>query len=210
MCSFLRPYPFCTFWNLKSLARPNSGLVCSFAGFWLFFHLPSVFFGLPLSQSSLSGSLFQLHVRRPVGSVVREAFCSFRCVASCQIVVWGCEPFFPLQRSKTPRTPNLSKICPDDCFSGFQSGGTQICQKFVENLKNDNFRTNFQIFDKYLTNLGPPDWNPEKQSSGQILDKFGVRGVLERCKGKKGSQVWGGPWTLDSYFEVRCQAVSVI
>ena len=82
----------------------------------------------------------------------------------------SCEPFFPLQHSKTPRNPNLSKICPDDCFSGFQSVGV------------------FQFFDKFLTNLGPPDWNPERQSSGQILDKFGVRGVFECCKGKKGSQ----------------------
>ena len=41
-----------------------------------------------------------------------------------------CETFFPLQHSKTPRTPNLSKICPSDCFSGFQSG----CPKFVKNL----------------------------------------------------------------------------
>ena len=80
-------------------------------------------------------------------------------------------PFPPYSIQKAPRTPNLSKICPDDCFSGFQSGGL----KFVKKLsKNDNFRTNFQIFDKFLTNLGPPDWNPEKQSSGQILDKFGV------------------------------------
>ena len=36
--------------------------------------------------------------------------------------------------------------------------------------------------------MGRPKWNPEKQTSGQILDKFGVRGVFECCKGKKGSQ----------------------
>ena len=44
----------------------------------------------------------------------------------------SCEPFFPLQHSKTPRTPNLSKISPDDCFLGFQSGGpkfVKICRK---------------------------------------------------------------------------------
>ena len=82
----------------------------------------------------------------------------------------------------------MSKICPDDCFSGFQSGGPKFVKNLSKNLKNDYFRTNFKIFDKFLTNLGPPDWNPEKQSSGQILDKFGVRGVFECCKGKKGSQ----------------------
>ena len=39
-----------------------------------------------------------------------------------------------------------------------------------------------------MTHFSPPDWNPQKQSLGQILDKFGVRGVLECCKGKEGSQ----------------------
>ena len=43
----------------------------------------------------------------------------------------------------------------------------------------------FQIFD----NFSLPDWNPPKQSLGQILDKFGVSGVFEGCKGEKGSQV---------------------
>ena len=36
-----------------------------------------------------------------------------------------------------------------------------------------------QNFDKFLANVSPPDWNPQKQSPGQILDKFGVRGVFE-------------------------------
>ena len=37
-----------------------------------------------------------------------------------RLVFHGLPPldFFPLQHSKTPRTPNFSKICPDDCFSG--------------------------------------------------------------------------------------------
>ena len=34
----------------------------------------------------------------------------------------------------------------------------------------------FNFFDKFATHLGPPGWNPEKQSSGQ---KFGVRGIFE-------------------------------
>ena len=52
-------------------------------------------------------------------------------------------------------------------------------------------KTEQSIFRQILTNLGPPDWNPKKQSSGEILDKFGVRGVFECCKGKKGSQLSG-------------------
>ena len=41
--------------------------------------------------------------------------------------IQSCEPFFPLQHSKTPdETPKLSKICPSDCFWGFQSGGLKF------------------------------------------------------------------------------------
>ena len=59
---------------------------------------------------------------------------------------WICEPFFPLQHSKTPRTPNLIKICPDDCFSGFQLGEPKFvknCRKFVRKLSFFNLSTNF-------------------------------------------------------------------
>ena len=89
-----------------------------------------------------------------------------------------CEPFFPLQHSKTPKTPNLFKSCPSDCFWGFQLGGL----KFVKICPKNPV---FQIF----PNFTPPDWNPQKQSLGKILDKFGVSGVFECCKGKKGSQL---------------------
>ena len=54
----------------------------------------------------------------------------------------ACEPSRPLQHSKMPRTPNLPKICPDDCFSGFQSGGPNLSR----NCRFSNFR---QIFDKF-------------------------------------------------------------
>ena len=83
-----------------------------------------------------------------------------------------------------PRTPNLSKIVPTIVFR-VPFRGTQIFQKFVENLKICLEIVVFEILDKFLTNLGPPDWNPEKQSSGQILDKFGVRGVLNAVRGKR-------------------------
>ena len=49
---------------------------------------------------------------------------------------------FPLTAFKTPRTPNLSKICPSDCFWGFQAGG----QKFVKNLSKFEER---QFSDKF-------------------------------------------------------------
>ena len=86
--------------------------------------------------------------------------------------------------TKTPETPNLSEICPSDCFWGFQSRGLKfgkICQNLSENY-------HFSNFDEFLTNFSPPDWNPQKQSLGQISDKFRVLGVFEGCKGEKGSQ----------------------
>ena len=45
-----------------------------------------------------------------------------------------------------------------------------------------------QFFGNFLTNLGPRDRNPKKQSSGQMFDKFGVWGLFECCKGPEGSQ----------------------
>ena len=68
-----------------------------------------------------------------------------------------------------PETPNLSKICPSDCFGGFQSVGRKfekICQNLSENCRFSNFDKFFQIFvpltgtpknhrwDKFWTNLG--------------------------------------------------------
>ena len=62
--------------------------------------------------------------------------------------------------------------------------------KFVKkNLSQQMFfGQHCQFFAKFLTNLGPPDWNAGKQVSGQILNKFGVRGIFECCKGPEDSQ----------------------
>ena len=97
---------------------------------------------------------------------------------------------FPLTAFKNAPNPKFVQNLSRQLFFGVPIRGTQICQKFVENLRICPEIVVFQILNKFLTNLGPPDWNPEKQSSGQILDKFGVRGVFECCKGKKGSQKW--------------------
>ena len=72
------------------------------------------------------------------------------------------EPFFPLQHSKAPRNPNLSKICPAIVLGGSSQGLEFV--KLCRNLKNGNFRTNV---DKFLTNSSPR--NAQKQSLGQIL-----------------------------------------
>ena len=80
-----------------------------------------------------------------------------------------CEPFPPYSLQKRPKRPNLSKICPCDCFGGFQSGGLKfgkICQNLSENYRFSNFDKFFQIsvpltgtpqnnrWDKFWTNLG--------------------------------------------------------
>ena len=95
---------------------------------------------------------------------------------------------FPLTAFKNAPNPQFVQNLSRRLFFGVPTRGTQICQIFAEKLKNDNFWTNFQIFGKFLTSLGPRDWNPKTQSSGQTLDKFGVQGVFECCKGEKSSQ----------------------
>ena len=75
----------------------------------------------------------------------------------------------PLTAFKNAPNPKFVKKFPRRLFFGVRIRGTQICQKFVENLKDDNFRTNFQIFEKCLTNLGPPDSNPKNNRRGKFL-----------------------------------------
>ena len=92
------------------------------------------------------------------------------------------EPSGPLQHSKRPRTPDLSKICPEDCFfPGSNQGGpnlSKICRMCEKKRRQfpDKFSNFRQIFDQF----GSPWSEPEKkQSSGQIFDKnFGVRGFF--------------------------------
>ena len=92
-------------------------------------------------------------------------------------------PFSPYSIQKRPKSQICSKFVPAIVFGGSSQGLKvgKICQ---QKLKNGNFRTNF---DKFLL-ISVPLLEPQKQSLGQILDKFGVSGVFECCKGKKGSQ----------------------
>ena len=89
------------------------------------------------------------------------------------------KPFSPYSIQKHPEP----QICPklsQRLFSWVPVRGSQIwkkCQSLSEIYSFSNFDTFFQIFEA-------PDWNPQKQTLGQILDKFGVRGVFECCKGK--------------------------
>ena len=78
---------------------------------------------------------------------------------------------FPLTAFKNAPNPKFVQNLSQRLFLGVPVRGP----KFAKNLSKANF--------------GPPDWNRQKQSLGQILGKFGVRGVFECCKGKKVSQL---------------------
>ena len=73
------------------------------------------------------------------------------------------------------------KFVPAIVLGGSSQGLKNLWKVVKICLKISGF---WQFFHKFLR----PDWNPQKQSLGQILDNFGVRGVFECCKGKKVSQ----------------------
>ena len=92
-------------------------------------------------------------------------------------------PFPPYSFQKRPEPQICPKFVPAIVFGGSSQGDwnlSKICQNLSENYRF------FSNFDKFLTNSSPPDWNPPKQSPGQILDKFGVRGAfLKAVRGKR-------------------------
>ena len=86
----------------------------------------------------------------------------------------GLRTLFPLTEFKNAPNPKFVQNLSQRLFLGVPVRGTGSCQKKWSNLS-----------DKFLTNSNPPDWNPQKQSLGQILDKFGVRGFLNAVRGKR-------------------------
>ena len=94
----------------------------------------------------------------------------------------GCETFFPLQHSKTPRTPNLSKICPSDCFWGFQSGG----QNFEKNCQNLSENYGFTNFDNFFQSFGPLTGTPKNNRWDKFWTNLGFGAFLNAVRGEKG------------------------
>ena len=87
----------------------------------------------------------------------------------------------PYSFQKTPRTPKLSKICPSDCFWGFQQGG----QKFAKNLsklKNGNFQTNF---DRFSQIFGPLTGTPKNNRWDKFWTNLGFGVFLKAVRGKR-------------------------
>ena len=92
-----------------------------------------------------------------------------------------CKPFSPLQPSKTPETPNLSEICPSDCFWGFQSGGLKfgkICQNLSENYR-------FSNFDKFFQISVPLTGTPKNNRWDKFRTNLGFRAFLKAVRGKR-------------------------
>ena len=102
-----------------------------------------------------------------------------------QHVALECRTLFPLTAFKSTPNPKFLQNLSQQLFWGVPVLGL----KFVKNLSKSVRNCRFSDFDKFLANFSPPDWNPQKQWLGQILDKLGVWGVFECCKGKKGSQL---------------------
>ena len=97
----------------------------------------------------------------------------------------NCETFSPYSIQKRPELQICPKFVPAIVFGGSSQGLKNLWIFVKICLKITFFFSIFWlIFHKILT----PDWNPPKQSLGQILDKFGVRAAFECCKGKKVSQ----------------------
>ena len=88
-----------------------------------------------------------------------------------------CKPLFPLQHSKTPWTPNLSKVCPSGGFWGFQSGGLEFVKDFSKFVKR-TFSTNFGQIPVPLTGI------PENNRWDKFWTNLGFGAFLNAVRGK--------------------------
>ena len=115
---------------------------------------------------------------------------------------WGsfppfcCETFFPLTAFKNARNPKLVQNLSQRLFLGVPVRGPKVWKNNCQNLSENDGFTNF---DNFFFILGPLTGTPQKQALGQILDKFGVPGVIECCKGKKVSQPF---WVMSSFLVI--------
>ena len=101
-------------------------------------------------------------------------------------------PTAPYSIHKCPEPQMCPKFVKTIVFRDSNQGDPKFvksCRKLPKICPETAVFFFFSFFDQVLASFGPPAWNPEKQSSGQILDKFGVRGIFECCKGREGSQV---------------------
>ena len=87
---------------------------------------------------------------------------------------------FPLTAFKDAANPKFVQNLSRRLFFGVPIRGARIY--LSGNCHSSNFR---QIFDKF----GSPSLEHPKTIVRTILDKFGVRGVFETCKGKRGQLI---------------------
>ena len=86
-------------------------------------------------------------------------------------------PPAPYSIRKHPEPQTCPKFVPTIVFRGSNQGDPIKCVKKLSDKTEKVSGQVFHFFEKHLTNLGPLDWNPENNRR-EILDKFGVRGIL--------------------------------
>ena len=92
----------------------------------------------------------------------------------------------PLTAFKNAPNPKFVKNLSRRLFFGVPIRGTQICQKFVKILKNDNFRTKvFQIFDRCLANWAPLIGTPKNNRRDKFLTNLGFGVFLNAVSGRR-------------------------
>ena len=92
---------------------------------------------------------------------------------------------FPLTAFKNARTPSLSKICPDDCFSGFQSGGPKFVKNVSENWKTTISGQIFKISTISWQSFGLLIGAPKNNRRDKFWTNLGFGAFLKAVKGKR-------------------------
>ena len=108
--------------------------------------------------------------------------------ASVQDVVFLCNLLAnppPLTAFKNDPNPNLSKICPDDCFSGFQIRGDPHLSKISRKFKNDNFRKNFKFSTSFSQIWVPLIGTPENNRRDKCLTNLGFGAFWNAVRGQR-------------------------
>ena len=92
----------------------------------------------------------------------------------------------PLTAFKNAPNPKFVKNLSRRLFFGVPLRATEICQKFVENLRNDNFRTNFSKYRQFFDKFGSPWLEPRKNNGrDKFLTNLGFGAFLNAVRGKR-------------------------
>ena len=103
----------------------------------------------------------------------------------------------PLTAFKNAPTPNLSKMCPDNCFSGLQSRGLEIIENVCvhEPRKWTIFRRVLSVSDTLLAISRPPNGALKNNCWDRFWTSLGVGAFLNavRAVGAFAAKTWKIP-----------------